>query len=228
MIRLRAPHDRRRAGEAGFTLVEMIVALALFSLLSVLLFNNVGFGVRAWRSGSARSDELQRSVVAQQLLRRLLGNSYPMIVADNAPQPRVDFDGTRDTVEFLSDAPIVSGDAGRFRFKLFVNRTRERTDLVMTAAPELAGTEDASATRTVVVSDLDHVELAYFGAPAPGTSAQWNDSWQKQSDMPSLLRLRVSFPANDPRTWPDLLIAPRVRADVSCVYDPITTRCRGR
>jgi prepilin-type N-terminal cleavage/methylation domain-containing protein len=33
-----------RDGEAGFTLVELLVALALFSLLCSLLFGNVRFG----------------------------------------------------------------------------------------------------------------------------------------------------------------------------------------
>ncbi|CCE06194.1 conserved hypothetical protein [Bradyrhizobium sp. STM 3843] len=227
MSRLCEPYGGR-GNEAGFTLVEMIVALALFSMVAVLLFNNVKFGVLAWRSGSARADELQRSVVTQELLRHLLGNAYPMTSAENALQPRVDFEGTKEAVEFLSDAPGVSGGAGRFRFKLFVDHARERTDLVMVATPELASAQDVSATRTLLVSDIDHADLAYFGAAAPGASGQWNDSWLKQSDIPGLVRLRVAFRANDPRTWPELLVSLRVRVDVSCVYDPITMRCRGR
>ncbi|WP_315766703.1 MULTISPECIES: prepilin-type N-terminal cleavage/methylation domain-containing protein [unclassified Bradyrhizobium] len=218
----------RRADEAGFTLVEMIVALALFSLLSVLLFNNVKFGVQAWRGGSARADELQRSVVTQELLRRLLGNAYPLVVMQDALQPRIDFEGTREAVEFLSDAPVVSGGAGRYRFKLFADRTRQQTDLVMTAAPELASAQDSSASRTLLVSDIDHAELAYFGTPSPGALGRWNDSWERQSDVPNLVRLRVWFRASDPRTWPELVVTLRVRVDVSCVYDPITMRCRGR
>jgi general secretion pathway protein J len=223
-----AASDNRHVGEAGFTLVEMLVALALFGLLSVVLFDNVKFGVHAWRSGSARSDELQRSVATQEVLRRLLGNLYPMIAAESAAQPQVDFDGTREAVMFLSDAPVVTGGAGRFRFKLSVDRGRDRTDLAMTAVPELASAESASATRTLLVADIEGAELAYFGAPAPGASAQWSDSWQKQNEVPRLIRLRVAFRAGDPRTWPELVVAPRVRADVSCVYDPLTARCRGR
>ncbi|WP_316228463.1 hypothetical protein [Bradyrhizobium sp. SZCCHNR1039] len=151
-----------------------------------------------------------------------------MTSADNALQHRVDFEGTREAVEFLSDAPAVFGGAGRFRFKLFVDHAREQTDLVMVAAPELASAQDAAATRTLLVSDIDHAELAYFGATAPGAPKQWNDSWRKQSDIPGLVRLRVAYRASDPRSWPELLVSLRVRADVSCVYDPITMRCRGR
>jgi general secretion pathway protein J len=228
MMPLATVREARADAEAGFTLVELLVALALFSLLTMLLFNSVSFGVQAWRSGSARADELQRGVAAEGVLRRLLGNVYPMISSQSDPQPRVDFDGAREAVEFLSDAPIVSGAAGRFRFRLFVDRKPDRADLALQATPELASGQEVSGTRTLLLSDIDHAEFAYGGAATPAGTTQWSDSWQKRSDIPGLIRLRVSFRSGDGRAWPDLLIAPRVRADVGCVYDSITMRCRGR
>src|SRR5882672_8231233 len=101
--------------EAGFTLVELLVGLALFSLLSVLLFDNVRFGLRAWRNGSVTAERFERSMIAQDLLRRMIGNLYPMIVADGARQQQIDFDGTGDALSFLGNAPTVAGGAGRFR-----------------------------------------------------------------------------------------------------------------
>src|SRR3954466_6122521 len=93
--------------DAGFTLVEVLVALALFSLLAVLLFDNVKFGLQAWRSGSARADALQRDVAAQDVLRRLIGNLYPMMLGEGSAQRRIDFDGQAESLEFLGDAPAV-------------------------------------------------------------------------------------------------------------------------
>jgi general secretion pathway protein J len=46
--------------------------------------------------------------------------------------------------------------------------------------------------------------------------------------MPQLLRIQVRFTEGDSRTWPDLVIAPRITADVGCVYDQLTQQCRGR
>src|ERR1700716_3260438 len=45
----RAIAGHNDAGEAGFTLVELLVGLALFSLLATLLFGNVRFGLQAWQ-----------------------------------------------------------------------------------------------------------------------------------------------------------------------------------
>ena len=83
-------------------------------------------------------------------------------------------------------------------------------------------------TRTPLVSDIDGAEFSYFGEAAAGRGAQWQDSWTQRGDMPGLVRIRVAFRSGDTRLWPELLIAPHIAADVSCTYDPITKRCRGR
>jgi len=218
----------RDAGEAGFTLVELLVGLALFSLLATLLFDNVRFGVKAWQLGSAHAEQFEHDLVAQDLLRRLIGNVYPMLVQDGVNQ-RLDFEGDKEAVSFLGQAPVVASGGGRFRYKLQVERQHDRTDLVMSAAPELASLQGtAMARRTVLLSDIDGAEFSYFGDGEAGQTLQWQDSWRQRVAMPRLMRLRVAFRSKDARAWPDLLIAPRITADVGCVYDPMTRRCRGR
>ncbi|WP_316205380.1 prepilin-type N-terminal cleavage/methylation domain-containing protein [Bradyrhizobium sp. SZCCHNS3004] len=212
--------------DAGYTLVEVLVALALFSLLTVLLFDNVKFGLQAWRSASARAEAFQREVAAQDVLRRLIGNLYPMMLGEGSVQRRIDFDGQAESLEFLSHAPAVSGGAGRFRYKLFADRKQNRVDLVLQSRPELAVSQDPE--RTLLVSNIDRIEFSYAGRAAGTDNPGWSSRWQEQSEIPSLIMVRVVMHAGDGRTWPELLIAPRVRADVGCVYDALTMRCGGR
>jgi general secretion pathway protein J len=95
--------------------------------------------------------------------------------------------------------------------------------------PELARSQDtATATSTVLLRDVDHAEFSYFGAGAGARNLQWIDGWTKRSEMPALVRVRVAFRTGDQRSWPDLVVSPRLTADVICDYDPLTMRCRGR
>ena len=224
-----ATAERDAGDEAGFTLVELLVALALFSLLVTLLFDNVRFGLRAWQNGSMNEERFEHSMISQDLLRRMIGNLYPMIVADAAVQPHIDFDGTKESINFLGNAPAVASGGGRFRFKVFVERRQDQADLVMTSRPELADPSDTSMTaKTLLLAGIDRAEFSYFGEAASERNLQWNDNWTKRSDIPRLVRVRVAFGSGGAGLWPELLIAPRVVADVGCVYDPITMRCRGR
>ena len=150
--------------EAGFTLVEVLVALALFSLLATLLFDNVRFGLQAWQHGSAHTEHVEHSMISQDLLRRMIGNIYPMLVTDGGTQPRIDFDGTKEAVSFLGNAPIVASGGGRFRFKFFVERQQDRTDLIMSAVPELANPQD---------SVDDNQNIAAFGHRSGGVFLFW-------------------------------------------------------
>jgi general secretion pathway protein J len=223
-----ATAEHEAGNDAGFTLVELLVALALFSLLIIVLFDNVRFGLHAWQRGSVHAEQFERSMMSQDLLRRTIGNLYPMLIADGGA-PRIDFDGTRDAVSMLANAPIVADGGGRFRFRFSVERQQDRTDLVMNSEPELGGPRASPMTaRRVLLSDIDRAEFAYFGETAAERSVQWSDSWTRRSDIPKLVRVRVAFRSGDARVWPELLIAPRILADVNCIYDPITTRCQGR
>jgi hypothetical protein len=36
----------------------------------------------------------------------------------------------------------------------------------------------------------------------------------------------MTFAANDPRTWPDLVMSPRITDDANCEFDVVAQRCR--
>jgi len=215
--------------EAGFTLVELLVALALFSLLTTVLFENVRFGLTARLHGSVHAEQLERTIVAQDYLRQTIGNIYPMLVADGKLQPQIDFEGTGKSISFLGNAPLAAGGGGRMRFRVFMEQERHGTDLVVSGTPELGDGENSPMTvKKALLSDVDRVEFSYFGATASGRNAQWQDTWVQRSDPPALVRVRVGFRSEDVRLWPELVISPRITADVGCVYDLTTKRCLGR
>src|SRR5580693_8593167 len=85
----------RRRKSAGFTLVELLVALALFSLLTLALFGSVRFGTAAWARVTSHAEENDASIHAQDLLRHLIEDAYPLFLSDDPTQRHIDFNGSR-------------------------------------------------------------------------------------------------------------------------------------
>jgi general secretion pathway protein J len=214
--------------EAGFSLVEVLVALVLLGLLSTALFSSVRFGVTAWQRGGERSDQVHTSILVQDLLRRLIGQAYPLMLADGTGAGRVDFAGSATSLDFLAPVPVALASGGRARFNLAIERRGDGSDLVLTSRPELAAADAAGLSRKTLLARIETADFAYFGASQSQSVAQWRENWNGELTLPALVRVRVSFARSDPRLWPDLTIAPRITADVSCEYDPLTKLCRGR
>ena len=218
-----------REHEAGFSLVEVLIALVLLSLLSMALFFSVRFGMTAWQRGGERSDQIHTSMLVQDLLRRLIGQAYPLMLADGTGTGRVDFAGTATSLDFLAPVPVTLASGGRARFKLSIERRGGHSDLVLAAQPELVA-DDASAepSRKTLLATIETGEFAYFGLTHSQSAAQWHERWSGELSLPALVRVRVHFARSDPRLWPELTIVPRISADVGCEYDPLTKLCRGR
>jgi len=127
------PAASTRHTQSGFTVVELLVALTLFSLLCTLLFGNVRFGLKAWQHGLAHAERVDHSMIVQNLLRRIIGEVYPAFITDDPTHPHVDFAGTENTLAFIGPAPIAAGRGPRYRFLLAADHHEARTDLVMTS-----------------------------------------------------------------------------------------------
>jgi general secretion pathway protein J len=223
-----APHRRNRRGSAGFTLIELLVGLALFALLTSALFGGVRYGIESWRRTTSRIDAADNELHVQNFLRRSIEDAYPLFISDGPTRKYVDFAGDVTSVELLTTAPVSLATAGRSRLKVSVADSEGHLDLVATSSMELASRDDQTLTAKTLLNGLQSVSFAYFGRLDRDKAPTWHDRWVQQPAFPLLVRVEVHYPTGDGRRWPELLVAPRITADVGCVYDPLTNGCRGR
>jgi general secretion pathway protein J len=80
----------------------------------------------------------------------------------------------------------------------------------------------------VLLHNVQQLDIAYFGVVPPDKDPAWHDQWQLMPTLPLLMRVRVGFPPEDTRGWPDLLIKPFAMVDSMCVLTVMTGKCRGR
>lgn len=193
----------------GFTLIELLVALTLMALLSVILFGGLRFGMRAWEAGGDRIEQASRIEAVQSLLRRELSQArLPPRAADAPPFPV--FAGSADQLTFVAPLPAHRGIGGSYLFRLSTHEHHGQVDLVLAwqvYRPE--GITENSALpweATTLLGDIAAIELSYFGAAGPEQPMQWWSAWDGTNGRPRMMRMRMEFPPDDTRRWPDLII----------------------
>jgi general secretion pathway protein J len=203
------PRRKIVAASQGFTLVELLVALTLMALMSLILFGGVRFGIRAWEAGGAHIDDASRIETVQSLLRRTISRARFPSQPATAPRFPV-FEGSADQLSFIAPLPAHRGIGGSYLFRLATRTENGRTDLLLAwqvFRPDgYAGKANLRDEQTALLKDITAIELSYYGSPGPEDPIQWWSSWEGAYGRPAMVRLRMEFPTGDRRRWPDLII----------------------
>ena len=193
---------------SGFTLLELLVAMAILALLAATLAGGMRFGLRAWEAGQQAADRLEAPTAVQSLLRRQIEQAYPMLA--RVGEPVIVFEGERQRLRFLTHLPPRLGVPGLADVALsYRHDPRAGGELLMAWQP--LGERDRPAESHSVLNGIDALSFAYYGGETRTSPPEWRNNWTGAGFLPTLVRLQVRF--RDGRVWPDLVVAPAVTVD---------------
>lgn len=217
---------RSAPAAAGFTLLELLVAMTVLGVLTGLLAGGLSFGTRVWERQRGRLEAATDLQIAQDVLRRTLTQATPIPTAGDEADPEPSFVGSETDVQFIGPPPAQSLAGGLFDYDIFVEGDPPGQHLVLhwklrtpdgkpakrrvtNAAP---GPEEAmlDGRQTTLLEHVESVQFAYFGADQDNGAAQWSTSWRSPDKLPQLIRVRLTFTPGDPRVWPELLVTPKI------------------
>jgi len=220
--RLRPPPGggaRRGAGAGpgparahGFTLLELLVGVSAFALLSVALYSGFQLGGRSLAAGERASDHGEQLRLVSGFVRRELGHAQPIAVSDGR-RWAIWFEGGAERVRFLTDVRPRHGLGGLHVMEIRVEEEAGERSLTVARAPFHPDLDSeallARAERSVLAEGLAAAEFAYFGSTRRGRRPDWHGRWDAGRQLPWMVRLRVVGPGRRP--WPDLAVTLPVR-----------------
>lgn len=211
---MRLPPVARRAApppswEAGFTLLEVLVALVVLGFVVAGLTQGTRFGLQALDHQATRSATADDLEAVDRLLRRLVAVMDP----GNAREPPV-VDGGRHDLRMVTNlgaatAALGSGGA-EVRLAAEAGRLTLRWTPIRHAVP--LG-PPPPPRRAVLLNGVEGLEIAYWGSlNKEGGPPSWQAVWDRAS-LPALIRFRLVFPPSAARRWPDIVAATRLDRD---------------
>ncbi|MEM7507893.1 MAG: prepilin-type N-terminal cleavage/methylation domain-containing protein [Pseudomonadota bacterium] len=185
--------------QAGFSLLELLIALTLLAVIATMSFGTLTMGARVWeRSGTGAADP---ALTVGNRLARLIEAARMVPLPQTDLSLRLPFRGKADELVFVR----IDRDDGLVAMRLEIMRSGNASTLVIyerqIANPiEVLGELDWQAP-IFRLPGLRVADLAY--ATADG---DWVPDWPKAGPGPSLIRLRLGQAS--PHRF---VVAPQVR-----------------
>jgi general secretion pathway protein J len=186
-------------GQAGFTLVEVLVAVALLGTIATMVFASLVMTTQAVEGGRehvAREQTVRKilRLMAEELALSKRSLAYPWVGMNGT------FEGQpADTLAFLAMSQELSTSTVREGETIRVVYTRERDRLIRFVRRNLYTLTDTDET-------LDQMELAdrvqafnvrYYD----DQNLIWLDEWPTASKMPRAVLIEVTFLYPDAAPW---------------------------
>ncbi len=210
---------------SGFTLVELLLAITLLSMLMALTYGGLRAATHATDRGQKILEESGRLRMAHQFVRKQINQAVPLGFSqeDDAAAPLGEptvmevFRGSSSSIRFVGPMPGYLGFGGPQVQELNIVNGEYGQELVLTHAL-VQGFEDAKLDERDPIVLIDHIQSASFKflvLDEEGEIAGWIAEWDEPGKLPLAVALDIEFEEEVYADWPLLVAA--VKVDASAV-----------
>jgi general secretion pathway protein J len=187
----------RTARTAGFTLLELMIALSIVGVLLAIAFGGLRMGIVAWTRGEERAEAQQHDRGLSQILVRTIGSAYPYQgPLGEAPEKRWLFKGEEHRVELVTQTPPYPGTVQAAFTAVIISLDDDAQGRALVVRQRVLPNREPFTKAVVVLRDpaIQGLDLSYL-SPEGG----WGESWDadEEKKLPSAIRIRFSTQRGD-------------------------------
>lgn len=174
--------SKRRA--VGFSLVELLIAMAIMSMTLVIASTGYSFFMDRWQSELGQFDKVAGNARKLLLLNRVVSGIYAYVLVDKNKKAAIYFEGNQDSLLAITKKPLTGVDRP-FAIRLSVEQNDDFTYNVIYESASLDKMPITSIIQPLEFSNpiqlmtgLDDVKFFYFGhshidKKFEGETAKW-------------------------------------------------------
>jgi len=199
--------------QRGFTLIEVLIAMTLLSIMVVLLFSSLRICAQSWEQGENKITEVNEVAVVYNFFQRHLSSAIPLwndFAASGAATENKDktfsFQGKKQFLQFVSVFPASAGRSGMQLFSIRPQQQDGEQVIKVTLTPffPVAEGEEWRQEEVVLLRHVSDFSLAYFGAADDGGVSRWQDEWLEKDVQPRLVKININ--TTNGIFWPEMMI----------------------
>jgi general secretion pathway protein J len=196
----------------GFTLFEVLGAMALLALLLLGVYSGVRSATHTVQAGTIKIEQLDEVRSAQQFLRRELAQAMAQSMGMDANGNGIFFVGTADSMRFVAPLPGYLGRMGPQLIEVKLVKGEHGKQLVASLAvlPPNGDKPKPLGDPQVLLDGVIDGSFSYRGVNQQGQPLDWQNDWNTAAAMPNLVVIKLAL--GQDRPWPMLSVPLRVNA----------------
>lgn len=212
---------RALASEAGFTLLEVLLATLLMTVILAALATVTAQWLPNWNRGIARVQRAERLATGLDRIVADLSVAEQMTINGDAKVPL--FDGAELSVTFLRTSLGPSARPGLEFIRLIEKADAQGLALVRERAPFQPMPSDGQirfVDQVVLIRAPFRVSFAYAGS-----DRTWQPTWHGQAQLPERIRITVRDGASGQVLAVSAATVPHITAPAECARAKNPTTC---
>lgn len=205
----------RDKSEYGFTLIEVLIAMTLLSIMVILLFGSLKICAESWEKGESKIADVNEVAVVYNFFQQYLSAAKPLYDDFSvAGQRTFSFQGNTQSLQFIGDFPASAARGGLQLFSIQLQDDRDPlqpagTQINVTLTPFFPTTEGERSQKEEVtlIKHVKNFSLAYFGLDDTG-EISWQNEWLEKDTQPQLVKINIE--RDDGMFWPEMIVELKV------------------
>jgi general secretion pathway protein J len=197
---------------AGFTLLEVLAALALLSILLLGVYSGIRSSTHTVQAGELKIEQLDEVRSAQQFLRRELAQAMTQAISHDDNGNAIYFVGASDEMRFVAPLPGYLGRMGPqlIQIKLVSGDKGKQLVASLVELPPDGSKPKPLGDPQVLVDGITGGGFSYRGVNQQGQPMDWQSDWTFTGNMPNVVTIKLAL--GNGREWPLLSVPLRVNA----------------
>ena len=203
---LQSPASRPRRRFRAFTLVELLVAIAIFGLVVMAIYATWTLLIKSAKIGQDAAAQIQRERIAMRTMKEALA-SVMSFQADQENYAFLAANEDNGSLSFVARLPEMFPRSSRLAFDGFdvrrvsfsVENSKEldqQRQLVLRQTPLLKDMDsDEKELPYVVAKGVNKMELQFYDLK----KNDWVDEWTRTNELPKMVKIKLEFVRKNPK-----------------------------
>lgn len=204
----------KKIDDRGFTLFEVLLSLALVSIIVAFLSGGFQLGQRIWEKNEIVKESLS-IIPVRNFLSNTISTAQPIFFYNKLKRSQryPVFRGGQDKLRFVVNRSNQLTMGGLHVVELFKEKVSEfkqkKNALIFQQSlfrHDLQSTQNYTKEVRTLIFNIKDLKFRYYGTPKKGMPKKWYDSWENFSNLPDLVSINIKFPKGDSRQWHQMLV----------------------